>query len=82
AADGQGTAARVVLATRLKLLMALGYLPEIDSCVQCGCDEVLSGFRPSLGGMVCPDCFAEEHHDCFSISAGGLNALRRLLDQP
>ncbi len=81
-AEDRPTAAKVVLSTRLKLLMALGYLPELDSCVQCGSDQLLCGFRPSMGGMVCPDCFAGEHYDCFSISARGLAALRGLLDSP
>jgi DNA repair protein RecO (recombination protein O) len=81
-AEDRAAAALVVLATRLKLLVALGYLPELDSCVQCGNDDMLCGFRPSLGGMVCSECYAHEHHDCFSISPGGLAAMRDLLDHP
>jgi DNA repair protein RecO (recombination protein O) len=82
ATDDQRSAAVIVLATRLKLLVALGYLPELDSCVQCGSDEMLCGFRPSLGGMICSECYPHEHHDCFSISPGGLAAMRDLLDHP
>ena len=82
AAADRPTAARVVLATRVKLLLTLGYLPELDSCVQCGADEVLCGFDPSLGGMLCRDCFAEGAHDCFTMSPAGLTALRDLLELP
>lgn len=82
AAADRPAAALVVLVTRLKLLVALGYLPELDSCVECGSEEALHGFRPSLGGMVCGDCFAHDHHDCFSISAEGLDALRALVERP
>jgi len=82
AAEDRPSAALAVLATRLKLLVALGYLPELDSCVQCGSEEMLCGFRPSLGGMVCSDCYPQEHHDCFAISPDGLAALHYLLDNP
>ncbi|MHB1344604.1 MAG: DNA repair protein RecO [Thermoleophilia bacterium] len=82
AAADRPAAALVVLATRLKLLVALGYLPELDSCVECGSEGSLRGFRPSLGGMVCGECFAHDHQDCFSISAEGLDALRSLVERP
>lgn len=82
AADDRPAAALAVLATRLKLLVALGYLPELDSCVQCGSGEMLCGFRPSLGGMVCSECYPQHHEDCFSISPQGLAALHDLLDHP
>lgn len=82
AAADRPAAARVVLATRLKLLLAVGYLPELDSCVQCGSDDYLCGFQPSQGGVLCGDCFGGEDHDRFRLSEGGLGALRSLLDRP
>jgi DNA repair protein RecO (recombination protein O) len=78
----RGEAARVVLATRVKLLLALGYLPELESCVQCGSDEYLCSFRPSAGGVLCRDCTSGEGHDCFHISEAGLGTLRMLLERP
>jgi recombinational DNA repair protein (RecF pathway) len=72
----------VVLATRVKLMLALGYQPELAGCVQCGADEGLCGFDPSLGGVLCRDCFAEGAHDCFTMSTAGLAALRDLLELP
>lgn len=82
AAADRPAAARVILATRLKLLLAVGYLPELDCCVQCGSDEYLCGFQPSQGGVLCSDCFGGEDHDRFRLSEGGLGALRSLLDRP
>jgi len=82
AAPDRPSAARVVLATRLKLLLVVGYLPELDSCVQCGSDEHLCGFQPSQGGVLCGDCFSGEDKDRFSLSVEGLGALRALLDRP
>jgi hypothetical protein len=43
---------------------------------------MLCGFRPSLGGMVCSECYPQHHEDCFSISPQGLAALHDLLDHP
>lgn len=73
---------QVVLATRLKLLLALGYLPELDTCTECGSDELLCAFRPSLGGVLCSDCFSRVSHDGFAISPEGMRALRALLEKP
>jgi DNA repair protein RecO (recombination protein O) len=70
----------VVLAARLKLLLALGYLPELDSCMQCGGGEFLCGFNPSLGGVLCRDCYGEGAHDCFSLSPEALGSMRGLLE--
>ncbi len=81
-APDRAAAAQVVLAARLKLLHALGYAPELGSCVACGSEQYLCAFGPSEGGVLCADCFAGESHDCFSMSAGGIVALRSLLDRP
>jgi DNA repair protein RecO (recombination protein O) len=75
-------AALVVLAARLKLLLALGYLPALDTCSLCGESTYLCGFNPSLGGVVCTQCFGEEAHDCFSLSAEALAAMHALLEMP
>lgn len=76
------SAQRVVLAARLKLLLTLGYLPELDSCVLCGSGQYLCGFNPSLGAVVCRDCFGEGAQDCFSLSPEAVSALRELLERP
>jgi DNA repair protein RecO (recombination protein O) len=52
----QAAAASIVLATRLKLLVLLGYAPEMSHCAVCGCDGPFRGFSPSLGGVVCGAC--------------------------
>jgi DNA repair protein RecO (recombination protein O) len=46
-----------LLAFRLKLLLAAGFLPELSSCARCGTDD-LEGFTFSgaAGGMICGDC--------------------------
>jgi DNA repair protein RecO (recombination protein O) len=82
AAPDREAAERVVLATRAKLLLALGYLPELDSCVECGAGDMLCGFNPALGGVLCTGCFHDEAHDCFSLSAPALAGLRALMERP
>ncbi len=82
AAPDRAAACAVVLATRVKLLLALGYLPELDTCVQCGGDEYLCGFHPAEGGVLCARLLRGGLHDCFSLSPEGLDALRTLVDRP
>jgi DNA repair protein RecO (recombination protein O) len=50
------TAASLVLATRLKLLVLLGYAPETSRCAGCGGEGSVYGFSPALGGVVCETC--------------------------
>src|SRR5207247_223975 len=44
------------LAFQLKLLWLSGYLPHLQSCVECGAEEDLVGFLPRAGGAVCGAC--------------------------
>lgn len=78
----RGTALAVVLATRLKLLSLLGYTPEVSRCAVCGCGDLLYGFAPSLGGVVCESCAAAGPASCFVLSNGAVSTLRTLLDNP
>lgn len=48
----------IVLSFQLKLLWLSGYLPHLDSCVECGASGALVAFNPSLGGAVCAACDA------------------------
>ena len=76
------TAASVVLATRLKLLVLLGYAPEMSRCAACSGEGSLYGFSPSLGGVVCELCASAGAASCFALSAGAISTLRALLDNP
>jgi DNA repair protein RecO (recombination protein O) len=44
------------LAFRLKLLLAVGIVPQLGSCASCGEVEHLGGFSPAAGGVVCSSC--------------------------
>lgn len=84
-APDPAVAASVVLATRLKLLVLLGYAPEMSLCANCGAgvDEApVYGFSPSLGGVVCEACAATGTTSCFPLTTGAVSTLRMLLDNP
>jgi DNA repair protein RecO (recombination protein O) len=48
-----------LLAFRLKLLLAAGFVPELSSCVHCGTEGLSAGgvmFSSAAGGVACGDC--------------------------
>jgi DNA repair protein RecO (recombination protein O) len=47
-----------MLAFRLKLLLAAGFVPELASCASCGEREHLGAFSAGAGGVVCSACEA------------------------
>ena len=46
----------LVLSFQLKLLWLSGYLPHLESCVECGATQGLAGYAPAASGAVCRDC--------------------------
>jgi DNA repair protein RecO (recombination protein O) len=77
-AEDAAAAAGIVLATRLKLLVLMGYAPEVSQCAHCGSEGPLYGFSPSLGGVVCDSCAETAQTACFALSAGAVATLRVL----
>jgi DNA repair protein RecO (recombination protein O) len=77
-AEDAASAAGVVLATRLKLLVLLGYAPEVSQCTQCGGEGPFYGFSPELGGVVCDSCAESAETSCFALSTGAVATLRVL----
>jgi DNA repair protein RecO (recombination protein O) len=88
-AGDASAASNVVLATRLKLLVLLGYAPGIGKCAGCACEGPFRAFSPSLGGVLCETCWAADAGAdaggtaaCFSLSPGAVATLRVLLEKP
>jgi DNA repair protein RecO (recombination protein O) len=81
-AEDAATAAGVVLATRLKLLVLLGYAPETEHCARCGSEGPLYGFSPGLGGVICEPCIEAAGVACFALSPGAVATLRCLVENP
>ncbi|MGH3126721.1 MAG: DNA repair protein RecO [Gaiellaceae bacterium] len=57
---GQAALDPLALAFQLKLLWLSGYVPHLESCVECGGVEGLVGYLARAGGAVCPPCAPDE----------------------
>ncbi|HEV2472680.1 MAG TPA: DNA repair protein RecO [Chthonomonadales bacterium] len=75
----------VVHFCELRMLAALGYLPELQRCVRCGASLTgrSSGFSPSLGGALCGN-HRFEAEDAVALSRGAVEVMLALVenDQP
>lgn len=69
----------LVLAYMVKLLDALGTMPVLDECVNCGGTEALGYFSVSEGGMLCESCANEIRTQ--SESANGQDMQKTLKSQ-
>jgi DNA repair protein RecO (recombination protein O) len=68
----------LVLSFQLKLLWLSGYLPHLESCVECGATQGLAGYAPAASGAVCRDCSG----GAIPLSADGLQGIAALLRSP
>ena len=68
----------LALSFQLKLLWLSGYMPHLDSCVECGVVEGLVGYLPAAGGAVCRACGP----GTVALSPEGLRGIRALLTSP
>ena len=69
----------LALAFQLKLLWLSGYVPHLESCVECGGVDGLIGYLASAGGAVCAPCASDE---TMFLSPDGFRALHALLWTP
>jgi DNA repair protein RecO (recombination protein O) len=79
AAPGRPQLDPLALSFQLKLLWLSGYLPHLESCVECGAVEGLVGFLPAAGGAVCR---ADSTTGTVSLSPEGLRGVRALVRTP
>jgi DNA repair protein RecO len=69
----------LALAFQLKLLWLSGYVPHLESCVECESATELVGYLPRAGGAVCPACASDE---TVFLSPEGFRALLALIWSP
>ncbi len=69
----------LALAFQLKLLWLSGYVPHLESCVECGEAAGLVGYLPRAGGAVCADCAPTE---TVVLSPEGFRGIHMLLRSP
>jgi DNA repair protein RecO (recombination protein O) len=69
-----------LLAFRLKLILAAGFLPELGACTGCGAPpDGFVSFSPAAGGTVCRDCAGA---DDFSLSPAARSFMTVALAAP
>jgi DNA repair protein RecO (recombination protein O) len=69
----------LALAFQLKLLWLSGYVPHLESCVECGGVEGLVGYLARAGGAVCSPCAPDE---TVFLSADGFRGMHALIWSP
>ena len=72
---GQAALDPLALAFQLKLLWLSGYVPHLESCVECGGVEGLLGYLARAGGAVCSPCAPDETVFLAPESFRGMHAL-------
>jgi DNA repair protein RecO (recombination protein O) len=71
----------LALSFQLKLLWLSGYLPHLQSCAECGAEDVpLVGYSPSAGGAVCGGCSGRT--GALALSPEGIAGIEALLVHP
>ena len=69
----------LVLSFQLKLLWVSGYMPHLESCVECGAVEGLVGYLPAAAGAVCRGCGGP---GTIPLSTEGARAIQTLVATP
>jgi DNA repair protein RecO (recombination protein O) len=69
----------LALSFQLKLLWLSGYVPHLESCVECGGVDGLVGYLPRAGGAVCTACAPDE---TVFLSPEGFRAMVALIWSP
>jgi recombinational DNA repair protein (RecF pathway) len=77
--DGRAALDPLALAFQLKLLWLSGYVPHLESCVECGATDEFVGYLPRAGGAVCSACAPVE---TVGLSADGFRGIHALLWSP
>jgi DNA repair protein RecO (recombination protein O) len=73
----------LVLSFQLKLLWVSGYMPHLESCVECGAVEGLVGYLPAAAGAVCRDCGRGSNGTAsIPLSTEGVRAIQTLVATP
>jgi DNA repair protein RecO len=77
--NGRAALDPLALGFQLKLLWLSGYVPQLESCVECGATEELVGYLSPAGGAVCSACAPTE---TVFLSPEGFRGIHALLWSP
>ncbi|MDD4332715.1 MAG: DNA repair protein RecO [Patescibacteria group bacterium] len=64
----------------LKLLVELGYRPEVDKCVVCGKETAEGYFSSSRGGVICQKCLASCERQAEKVSDELIKNLKLIIE--
>ena len=76
---GQAGLDPLALAFQLKLLWLSGYVPHLESCVECGGTDGLVGYLARAGGAVCSPCAPDE---TVFVTPDGFRGMHALIWSP
>jgi recombinational DNA repair protein (RecF pathway) len=76
---GQAALDPTALAFQLKLLWLSGYVPHLESCVECGGVDGLVGYLAKAGGAVCSPCAPDE---TVFLTPDGFRGMHELVWRP
>src|ERR687897_3507714 len=68
----------LVLSFQLKLLWLSGYMPHLESCIECGAVDGIARSLPAAGGAACRDCGV----GAIPLSGDGARAIQTLVATP
>jgi DNA repair protein RecO (recombination protein O) len=68
----------LALSFQLKLLWLSGYMPHLESCIECGAVDGIARYLPAAGGAACRDCGA----GAIPLSGDGARAIQTLVATP
>jgi len=68
----------LVLSFQLKLLWVSGYAPHLETCVECGSEDLLVSYHAAAGGAACAGC----DRSGIALSPEGVQGMRVLLRSP
>jgi DNA repair protein RecO (recombination protein O) len=84
-AEPAAACAANLLAFRLKLLLAAGFVPELGACARCGAPAGPGRgrrFSAAAGGVICPRCAGGMVGDCFELSPAAHSFMAATLAAP
>jgi DNA repair protein RecO (recombination protein O) len=68
----------LALSFQLKLLWLSGYMPHLESCIECGAVDGIARYLPAAGGAACRDCGSGS----IPLSGDGARAIQTLVTTP
>lgn len=82
--DGNRQQANTLYLYLIRLFDLLGYRPDLSACLECGNNQISSGFsfNYTTGGLVCNQCRLVDASSLTTLSPGTINILNKAMNLP